>query len=171
MVELGKTNITFASWITLSRLISIPIVLGLLTWQDSFNTRLWSAIFFGLAALTDWLDGYVARHWNQESDLGKVLDPLVDKLVILAPMIMLVELHQLPAWAVFLIVARELLITLWRAPSATAASIWGKLKTTGQIVAILALLLQIPYGIFLFWLAFALTIFSGLNYVFPVHQS
>ncbi|PLS69400.1 MAG: CDP-diacylglycerol--glycerol-3-phosphate 3-phosphatidyltransferase [Cyanobacteria bacterium M5B4] len=171
MAELGKTNITFASWITLSRLISIPIVLGLLTGQDSAPSRLWSALVFAIAALTDWLDGYIARRWHQETDLGKVLDPLVDKLVILAPMIMLVELGDLPAWSVFTIVARELLITLWRAPSATGASIWGKVKTISQIVAILALLLQIPYAIFLFWLALGLTIFSGLNYVLPIHQS
>lgn len=171
MVELGKTNITPASWITLSRLISIPIVLTLLSWQDCPETRISSAVIFAIAALTDWLDGYIARKFNQETDLGKVLDPLVDKLVILAPMIMLVELKQLPAWAVFMIVARELLITLWRAPNATGASIWGKLKTSGQILAILALLLQIPYAIYLFWLALALTIVSGINYVFPIHQS
>ncbi len=171
MVELGRTNLTVATWITLSRLLSIPIILGLLTWQDTYETRLASTIVFGIAAITDWLDGYIARRWHQETNLGKVLDPLVDKLVILAPMMMLVELGQLPAWAVFLILARELLITLWRGGSGVGASIWGKAKTIGQMIAVLALLLQIPYAILLFWLALGLTIFSGWRYVFPVHQS
>ncbi len=171
MVELGRTNLTVATWITLSRLLSIPIILGLLTWQDTSETRLASTIVFGIAAITDWLDGYIARRWHQETNLGKVLDPLVDKLVILAPMMMLVELGQLPAWGVFLILARELLITLWRGGSGAGASIWGKAKTIGQMIAVLALLLQIPYAIVLFWLALGLTIFSGWRYVFPVHQS
>ncbi len=171
MVELGRTNLTVATWITLSRLLSIPIILGLLTWQDSPETRLASTIVFAIAAITDWLDGYIARRWHQETNLGKVLDPLVDKLVILAPMMMLVELGQLPAWGVFLVLARELLITLWRGESGAGASIWGKAKTIGQMIAVLALLLQIPYAIVLFWLALGLTIFSGWRYVFPVHQS
>lgn len=171
MVELGRTNLTVATWITLSRLLSIPIILGLLTWQDTSETRLASTIVFGIAGITDWLDGYIARRWHQETNLGKVLDPLVDKLVILAPMMMLVELGQLPAWGVFLILARELLITLWRGESGAGASIWGKAKTIGQMIAVLALLLQIPYAIVLFWLALGLTIFSGWRYVFPVHQS
>ncbi len=171
MVELGRTNLTVATWITLSRLLSIPIILGLLTWQDSPETRLASTIVFAIAAITDWLDGYIARQWHQETNLGKVLDPLVDKLVILAPMMMLVELGQLPAWGVFLVLARELLITLWRGESGAGASIWGKAKTIGQMIAVLALLLQIPYAIVLFWLALGLTIFSGWRYVFPVHQS
>ena len=134
-----------------------------------------TTITFLVAALTDWLDGYLARKLNQESDFGKFLDPLVDKLLVIAALLSLVELHQVPAWAVFVIIAREILITAWRgAPDANStttpiigANIWGKAKTVMQIVAIAALFLELPYAMVLFWIAVALTLISGLIYVLP----
>lgn len=169
MVKLGSTALTLANTITLSRLLVAPVILALLTWENSGTTRWWSAALLGLAGITDWLDGYVARQWQQETELGKILDPLVDKLVVLAPLLMLVEWGEIPAWAVYVILAREFLITLWRAPKGTGANFWGKVKTTSQIVAILLLLLQFPYAIPVFWLAVILTVVSGITYVFPVH--
>ncbi len=163
---------TIPNWITLSRLLSVPIILIVLGGEVSQElSRQIATITFLVAALTDWLDGFLARKLNQESEFGKFLDPLVDKLLVIAALLILVELHQVPAWAVFVIIAREILITAWRgAPDATTtsivgANIWGKAKTVSQIVAIAALFLELPYALILFWVAVALTLISGLIYV------
>jgi CDP-diacylglycerol--glycerol-3-phosphate 3-phosphatidyltransferase len=132
---------------------------------------------FVVAAGTDWLDGYLARKLNQVTDLGKFLDPLVDKLLVLAPLMSLVELGQIPAWGVFLILARELTIAGWRVDpnlqkSVQGANLWGKLKTVVQIVAIALLIAplssdwQLPV-ICTFWLSVALTWISGAIYLLP----
>jgi CDP-diacylglycerol---glycerol-3-phosphate 3-phosphatidyltransferase len=133
---------------------------------------------FLLAAGTDWLDGYLARRLNQVTDLGKFLDPLVDKLLVLAPLLMLVGLRQVPAWGVFLIVAREITISGWRVNPAMqggavpGANLWGKAKTVVQIAAIALLIAPLPPqwdrpAQILFWLAVALTLGSGLVYLWP----
>lgn len=175
--------LTLPTWVTLSRLIAVPIIFGLFIWQDSELSRLIALSVFVIAAITDWLDGYLARKLNQITELGKFLDPLVDKVLTIALFLLFIELDQVPAWAVFLIITRELLITAWRgAPSGASSSdspqssppssivganIWGKAKTVVQIVAIAALLIKIPYAIFFFWLALALTLISGFLYVVP----
>ena len=93
------------NWVTLSRLLGLPVILYCL--QDpTAETRWLSLAIFLVAAMTDWLDGYLARKLNQVTELGKFLDPLVDKLLVLAPLLALIELKQLPAWGVFLILAR-----------------------------------------------------------------
>ncbi len=172
--------ITLPTWVTLSRLIAVPIIFGLFIWQDSEITRLIALSVFIIAAITDWLDGYLARKLNQITELGKFLDPLVDKVLTIALFLLFIELGQVPAWAVFLIITRELLITAWRgapttanAPSETnqsqiiGANFWGKAKTVMQIVAIAALLIKIPYAIVFFWLALLLTLISGILYIVP----
>ncbi len=174
--------ITLPTWVTLSRLIAVPIIFGLFSWQDSDLTRLIALSVFIIAAITDWLDGYLARKLNQITELGTFLDPLVDKVLTIALFLLFIELGQVPAWAVFLIITRELLITAWRgAPSASSASstkpqiiganLWGKAKTVVQILAIAALLIKIPYAIILFWLAVALTLISGILYVVPTSDA
>jgi CDP-diacylglycerol--glycerol-3-phosphate 3-phosphatidyltransferase len=174
------SNITLPTWVTLSRLIAVPIIFGLFIWQDSELTRLIALSVFIIAAITDWLDGYLARKLNQITEIGKFLDPLVDKVLTIALFLLFIELGQVPAWAVFLIITRELLITAWRgAPTAAndasetnkpqiiGANFWGKAKTVMQIVAIAALLIKIPYAIAFFWLALALTLISGIIYIVP----
>lgn len=166
-------TITLPTWVTLTRLFAVPILLvgmeqpGLLpTWVP--------LVVFLLAAATDWLDGWLARRLNQVSDLGKVLDPLVDKLLVLAPLLVLVAQQVVPTWAVFLILARELTIAGWRVnqPKISGANLWGKLKTVVQIAAI-ALLLPplsprfLPLGLGCFWIAVALTLISGWTYLRP----
>ncbi|MEM6450658.1 MAG: CDP-diacylglycerol--glycerol-3-phosphate 3-phosphatidyltransferase [Cyanobacteria bacterium P01_D01_bin.105] len=165
------------TWITISRLLGVPIVLIALL--DPIDTHRWfSVVVFLLFAGTDWLDGYLARKLNQVSDLGKFLDPLVDKLLVLAPLTALVELGDIPAWGVFLILARELTISGWRVNpvfqqgKVPGAGIWGKVKTVVQIVAIAILLAPLSgfwhtSGVFLFWVAVVLTWFSGLLYLLP----
>jgi CDP-diacylglycerol--glycerol-3-phosphate 3-phosphatidyltransferase len=175
------STITLPTWVTLSRLIAIPIIFGLFIWQDSELTRLIALTVFLIAAVTDWLDGYLARKLNQITELGKFLDPLVDKVLTIALFLLFIELGQVPAWAVFVIITRELLITAWRgAPSSAsdtgtspiiAANLWGKAKTVMQIVAIAALLVKIPYAIAFFWIAVALTLISGILYVVPTSEN
>lgn len=169
------------NWITLSRLLVLPILLYCLA-APTTQTRTFSMIIFSLAAATDWLDGYLARKLNQVSELGKFLDPLVDKLLILGPMLALIELGQVPAWGVFLVLARELAIAGWRVtPSMTGkttvvgANIWGKLKTVSQIIAIALLIAPLPanwaiVATIAFWISVFLTLLSGVIYVLPVQK-
>jgi CDP-diacylglycerol---glycerol-3-phosphate 3-phosphatidyltransferase len=166
-------NMTLATWITFSRLLGIPFLLYFL--HDPTPQHRWiSLAIFLVVASTDWLDGYIARRFNQVTDLGKFLDPLVDKLLVLGTFLALIELHQVPAWGVFLILARELTIAGWRVSQTTisGANLWGKLKTVTQIAAIALLIAPLSAAWHLpsqiaFWLAVVLTIVSGVIYLVP----
>lgn len=162
--------------ITISRLIGIPFLLyGL--YIPTPQAKWICLTIFLIAALTDWLDGYLARKLNQITELGKFLDPLVDKLLVLAPLLVLVELGKIPGWGVFIILARELAIAGWRVnqTSISGANIWGKLKTVSQIIAIALLIAplsetwQIP-ALITFWLSVILTVISGIIYLLPAKQ-
>lgn len=161
-------HLNLPNWVTLSRLLVIPVMFGALSSGAVWGRQV-AVVAFLVGAATDWLDGFLARSLNQESDLGKLLDPLVDKLLTIAPLLILVELGELPAWGVFFLIARELVITAWRQgqPQIQGANLWGKLKTVSQIIAIATLLLQLPHAIWLFWLALTLTWISGMIYVLP----
>ena len=167
--------------ITLSRLLGLPVVVYCL-YSDRVSIQWLGFGVFLVAALTDWLDGYLARKLDLVTDLGKFLDPLVDKLLILIPLLVLIDLHLVPAIGVCLILARELTIAGWRVGQSqiSGANIWGKLKTTSQIVAVAMLIAPISsaplpwridnwnlYGLAAFWVAVALTLISGLLYIFP----
>ncbi|MEL7036547.1 MAG: CDP-diacylglycerol--glycerol-3-phosphate 3-phosphatidyltransferase [Cyanobacteria bacterium J06592_8] len=161
------------TWITFSRLLGVPILLYGLH-EPTIESRWICLGVFVVAASTDWLDGYLARKLNQVTDLGKFLDPLVDKLLVLAPLLALVELREVPAWGVFLILARELAIAGWRVnqPKISGANLWGKLKTVVQIIAISLLIAPLPSSweigsLVAFWLAVALTWISGIIYLLP----
>ena len=162
------------TWITCSRLLAVPALLVLLT-QPTARERWIALAIFLVAAGTDWLDGYLARQLNQVTDLGKFLDPLVDKLLVLAPLMALIELQQVPGWGVFLILARELTVAGWRVNPAfqktiSGANLWGKLKTVTQVSAIAFLLAPVEMPLIalsLFWLAVALTWISGMIYLWP----
>ncbi|MEM8721302.1 MAG: CDP-diacylglycerol--glycerol-3-phosphate 3-phosphatidyltransferase [Cyanobacteria bacterium P01_G01_bin.39] len=166
------------TWITLSRLIGLPFILYLLNHPTPDNRWLCVGIFV-LAAVTDWVDGYLARKFDQVTELGKFLDPLVDKLLVLGTFLALIELQIVPAWGVFLILARELAIAGWRVnPKLTGntnisgANIWGKLKTVVQIIAIAVLIAPLAtqwdlLSIILFWLAVAFSLISGVIYILP----
>lgn len=174
-------SINLPTWITVSRLLGVPIVLiALLNPTDAH--RWISVVAFVIFAGTDWLDGYLARKLNQVTELGKFLDPLVDKLLVMAPLMALVGMGEVPAWGVFLILVRELTISGWRVnptfqkSSVPGAGIWGKAKTVVQIIAISLLLAPLPgtwqlSGIVLFWVAVALTWVSGLLYLLPATPS
>jgi CDP-diacylglycerol---glycerol-3-phosphate 3-phosphatidyltransferase len=168
--------------ITFSRLLGLPFILYLLH-EPNQKSRWICAVIFAIAASTDWLDGYLARKLNQVTELGKFLDPLVDKFLVLAPLLSLIELGQIPAWGVFLILGRELAIAGWRVNPQLAgskeiqgANFWGKAKTVTQIIAIAMLIAPLPplgntIAMVVFWLAVALTLISGLIYVLPAKQA
>jgi len=174
--------------LTLARIGAVPIMVVLLL-SDTPAAGIWAAAVFGLASITDWLDGYLARRWEIVTILGKFLDPLADKLLVMAALIMFIPLGRVPAWAVFIILAREMIVTGLRSIASSegiviAASNLGKYKTIYQMVAIVALCLHYDYywffsiklevlhadmqnvGTFFFWIAFVLTVWSGLDYLF-----
>ncbi len=172
--RLSLQTMNLPNWITLSRLLGLPVVVYCL-YSTSLKVRWIGVVIFLVAALTDWLDGYLARKLDLVTDLGKFLDPLVDKLLILIPLLVLIDLHLVSAIGVCLILTRELTIAGWRVGQTqiSGANIWGKFKTVSQIVAIAIIIapLSIPnwhlYGEVSFWFSVALTLISGLIYFIP----
>lgn len=129
-----------------------------------------ASLLFVLASVTDFFDGYIAREWNQSTLLGAILDPLADKMLTLAAFLGLMMTGDASAWAIYIIIVRELFITGLRTVAVTEnisvkASWAGKVKTVSQMVAIGFLLMHWPYAHELLWLAVALTVYSGLEYI------
>ncbi|HHD77437.1 MAG TPA: CDP-diacylglycerol--glycerol-3-phosphate 3-phosphatidyltransferase [Campylobacteraceae bacterium] len=135
------------------------------TWLDYA-----AALIFVIASVTDFFDGFIARSWNQITKLGGILDPLADKMLMLAGFLGLVYIHRASPWAVFIILTREFFITGLRIQAAAegrsvSASLAGKAKTVLQMIAIGFLLMNWPYGNELLWAAVALTLYSGAEYI------
>ncbi|MFR6425994.1 MAG: CDP-diacylglycerol--glycerol-3-phosphate 3-phosphatidyltransferase [Oscillospiraceae bacterium] len=137
----------------------------------------WAFGVFVLASLSDFADGYIARHYNQVSDFGKFMDPLADKLLVVAAMLMFVEQHQMPAWALLLVVAREFAVTGLRLVAVdngrVIAAAWsGKIKTASTMVAIcLMLLWNIPWLNTVCWVVIVVTtVYSGVEYFVKNHD-
>ena len=164
--------------ITLIRIAMTPVLVVMLL-SPGRGMSLASAIIFILVCATDWLDGYLARKKGKITSLGKFLDPLADKLLITAAFIMLIPLGRVPAWAVALMIGREIAVTGLRAIAVDAgvviaASNLGKLKTVAQIVCLVPLIVHYPWfgidfqaiGELLLVAAFALTMWSGIDYFF-----
>lgn len=168
-------SMTLASWITVSRLLAVPFLLaGLYGSSPSVQSRWICVVVFLVAAGTDWLDGYIARRFDQVTELGKFLDPLVDKLLVLTPLLSLIELREIPAWSVFLILFRELAIAGWRVQQThvSGANLWGKAKTVSQILAVALLIMPLSnsirwIGLAAYSLAIALTFISAGVYLWP----
>ena len=136
-----------------------------LSWGDAL-----AAAVFIIASLTDAFDGYTARKYNLVTTLGKFIDPLADKVLVIAAMLALIELQRLPAWIVMVIITREFIVTGLRLVAAAegvviAASKGGKLKTCCQIAALIMLILNIPGGMYVMWVAMILTVWSGMDYL------
>lgn len=137
--------------VTLARIALIPFFLVLLL-DESRRNSFWAAVMFGLAAGTDFLDGYLARRFNLITTFGKFIDPLADKLITMSAYVGLVHLGRLPAWVVVVILARELIISGLRTIAISeglviAASQGGKWKTALQLAGISALLVGYTYPI------------------------
>jgi len=171
-----------ANKITILRMILIPIFLFVLLGNFT-NNLIIALVLFLVASFTDFLDGYLARKLDLVTKLGKFLDPLADKLLVISAMLAFVEIGLLPSWIVFIIISRELIISIFRAIAASegvviAASWWGKLKTNSQIIMIVILLLNnyIPANIIKYLnplsiaAATIFTVFSGLDYILKNKQ-
>ncbi|MBN2809124.1 MAG: CDP-diacylglycerol--glycerol-3-phosphate 3-phosphatidyltransferase [Deltaproteobacteria bacterium] len=162
--------------LTCTRILIVPLIIVLLYFDNRWLNLL-TALLVVLAAITDGLDGYMARKYNFESTLGKLLDPLADKILLLSTMVMLVHLQRAPAWIVCLILCRETAVTGLRAIAAEkgkviAASAMAKYKTIFQIVAVVALVIHYSFlgadahsvGIFFLWIALIYTMWTGYSY-------
>lgn len=168
--------ITLATKITLLRILLVPVVVVLLYFEGPVTCVL-ATLAFILAALTDWFDGYVARHMHMVTNMGKFLDPLADKVLICGVLITFVMYGWAPAWVVIIIVCRELIITGLRTIAidegiVMAADKFGKMKTVLQIIAIIPLMLHypvfginvVPIGTVFLYLSMFMAIFSCYNY-------
>ncbi|KXS43424.1 MAG: CDP-diacylglycerol--glycerol-3-phosphate 3-phosphatidyltransferase [Candidatus Frackibacter sp. T328-2] len=165
--------------LTLLRILLVPVFMFFLLFRPegeySIYTRYFAVGTFILAAVTDGLDGYIARKQGLITKLGKFIDPLADKLLISAALIALVDMGEITAWPAIIIIGREFAITGLRVVAASegiviAASKLGKYKTTLQIIAIIAVIINLPYSMKLLWLAVLLTIASGLDYLWKSKQ-
>ncbi|MGA2958076.1 MAG: CDP-diacylglycerol--glycerol-3-phosphate 3-phosphatidyltransferase [Thermodesulfobacteriota bacterium] len=158
------------------RILAIPVVIGFLSWPGPLASFL-AALIFGLASLTDLLDGYIARQQKRETAVGKLLDPLADKLLVLSCMIMLIPLERIPAWMVVLILGREVAVTGLRGIASAegmviAASRWGKAKLILQTFSLIGLMIHYRYlgidfhllGMIFLWGALIITLWSGIDY-------
>jgi CDP-diacylglycerol---glycerol-3-phosphate 3-phosphatidyltransferase len=168
--------------LTLARIFLVPLlVVVLLTKFEGHlilgvRKELVGAAIFGLASLTDWLDGYLARRRKQVTPLGQLMDPLADKLLITAALLSLVQMDLAPAWMVLVILGREFAVTVLRAVAYSrgvviAASPLGKFKMASQVVAILLLILTHDYlpqfavlGRIALWVAVITALASAVDY-------
>ncbi len=173
--------------LTMMRIAAIPL-LAVLLLSPTKASGFWAAAVFALASITDWLDGYLARRMGIVTVFGKFLDPIADKLIVMAAMVMILPFGRVPAWMVLVILGREMIITGLRGIASSEgiviqASDLGKFKTIFQIVAILGLILHYDYnwffgiahplltvnmhniGMFYLWIAAGLTIWSGVDYL------
>lgn len=172
MVPLNLPNV-----LTLLRILAVPVVVVALLDGTPHGDTL-AAIVFALAALTDGLDGYIARSRDSVTTFGKLMDPLADKLLITAALISLVSLNRLPAWVAMVIIAREFAVTGLRSIAADrgvviAASWMGKVKTVLQIGAVFALIIFNPAPLWadiLVYLALVATVISGFDYFFGLRR-
>ena len=161
---------TTANKLTLCRVVMIPIFLVLL--YVDFTGHLWAALaVFILASVTDFIDGYVARHYHQITDFGKFMDPLADKLLVMSAMAWFVEVAWMPAWAFFVVIARELAVTGLRLVAVEqgrviAAAKSGKVKSACTMVGFILMLIFPNATLRLVCVAVILvtTIYSGIEY-------
>ncbi len=167
--------------LTVLRICMIPFFVAALLYADgaSQSMRLLANVLFIAASLTDLLDGKIARKYNLVTNFGKFMDPLADKLLVCSALICLIELGQLPAWIVIVIISREFIISGFRLVAADngiviAASYWGKFKTTFQMLAVILLIFNIPSLALLTNIVLAaavlLTIVSLVDYIVKNHK-
>ena len=164
------------------RVIAVPIIVILMLFPNRVCTFI-AAILFSVAAMTDYLDGYIARTRGLVSTLGKIMDPVADKLLVSSAFIMLTALGWVPSWIVCIIIGREIAVTGLRniiaeKGEAVSASNLGKYKTGFQIAAIIPLMIHYPFfglnpqaiGAFFLWGALGFTVWSGADYFFKFRR-
>ena len=162
--------------LTIIRVCMIPFFVAALLFDhgNNYTMRIVANVLFIIASLTDLFDGKIARKYNMVTNFGKFMDPLADKLLVCSALICLIELGQLAAWVVIVIISREFIISGFRLVAADngvviAASYWGKFKTTFQMIAVILLIFDIPalrmVANITVVIAVALTIISLVDYV------
>jgi len=171
-----KTIFLTPNFLTISRIVAIPVIVILLMYETRVTTFI-SALIFSIASITDYFDGYLARTRGLTTKLGKILDPLADKLLVASTLVMLVDLHFIDAWIACIIIGREIAVTSLRCVliengQDVAASWLGKYKTGFQIAAVIPLTMHYSYlginfnfiGQFFLYGALIYTIWSGVDY-------
>lgn len=169
---------TTANLITIARILLVPVYVLFASGTPDINSDLIAAAIFLVISLTDFLDGYIARKYNQITDFGKFLDPLADKILVISAFVLFVAQGRLNPIIVIVVVTREFLVTSIRLVASgkgkvIAASMSGKLKTVTQIICVMAILLEnllykaypLPYGAFFSWVMLVFTVYSGLEYL------
>src|SRR3954452_19553153 len=172
---MGPINIP--NVLTLLRILAVPVIVVALLGETPNGDALAAGVF-ALAAMTDGLDGYIARRRQDVTTFGKLMDPLADKLLIVAALVSLVSLNRLAAWVAMVIIARELAVTGLRDVAVEqggviSASWLGKVKTTLQVASVSALIIwnPSPWPVdVLVYLALAATVISGLDYFFGLRK-
>ena len=168
--------------LTVARVCMVPLFMVALMLNTEVS-RVVATVIFALASFTDMLDGKIARKYNLITNFGKLMDPLADKILTAAAMVCLVELGDLAAWIVVIILFREYAITGLRSVAASenivvAANIWGKVKTVCQMIALMLLMLKpqivalcgVNLGLSLMYVALLLTVYSGVDYVVKLNK-
>src|SRR5271155_243693 len=163
--------------LTVVRILLVPVIVVALL-GNTPDGDVFAAIVFAIASLTDFVDGYIARSSGSVTTFGKLMDPLADKLLVVAALVTLVSLHRLAAWVAMVIIAREFAVTVLRVGATQAgvvipASPLGKLKTCVQIAAILALIAvrgNPGWVTLLVYVAVAVTMLSGLDFCFGLRR-
>jgi CDP-diacylglycerol--glycerol-3-phosphate 3-phosphatidyltransferase len=164
--------------LTVIRILLVPVLVVVLLGETA-NGDLWAAIVFALASATDAMDGYLARTRNAITNFGKLMDPIADKLLIIAALVALVSLDRLAAWVSMVIIARELTVTVTRMQATQhglviASNWWGKAKTITQVAAIFFLIaIGHPTPAWVDGLVYgmvAITIVSGVDYFFGLRR-
>ena len=168
--------------LTVARVCMVPLFMVALMLNTEVS-RVVATVIFALASFTDMLDGKIARKYNLITNFGKLMDPLADKSLTAAAMVCLVELGDLAAWIVVIILFREYAITGLRSVAASenivvAANIWGKVKTVCQMIALMLLMLKpqivalcgVNLGLILMYVALLLTVYSGVDYVVKLNK-
>ena len=161
--------------LTVLRVIMVPFFVFFMLTDVGGAANKWIALaLFVVASLTDMLDGKIARKYGLVTNFGKFMDPLADKLLVCSALICLIELRQLPAWMVIVIISREFIISGFRLIASDngvviAASYWGKFKTTFQMIAVILLIFNLEALRLLadicVWVALALTVISLADYI------
>jgi CDP-diacylglycerol--glycerol-3-phosphate 3-phosphatidyltransferase len=163
-------KLTTASKITILRVLLIPVVLVLM-YLNFPGHMYWAIAVFITASASDFLDGYVARHYGQVSNFGKFLDPLADKMLVISVMVVFVDWSLMPAWVAIIVIVRELAVTGLRLVAVEGgkviAAAWsGKIKTASTMVCFVLMMLGIPVWLnTVCWLVvLAATVYSGVEY-------
>ena len=159
-----------ANMLTLLRVMLIPVFLVVLYLGFPYSQYIALAIFI-LASVTDFVDGYIARHYNQVTDFGKFMDPLADKLLVMAAMVWFVSVGRFPAWALLVVIAREFAVTAMRLVAVEGgrviAAAWsGKIKTAATMVGICVMFLftEPAFDAVVMWVIVMTTVYSGVEY-------